>query len=115
MFQEGSGGRAAEAARLKRLALQLPVEISGRSVGGAEFVEQTRSLNISGGGLLLELGHRVEVGETVQLRIELPPKLRPHFGGQPEYRCRAVVCRVEPAGPQGRFRLGARFLAAASG
>jgi hypothetical protein len=109
MFHEGSDGRAVEVARLKRLDLHLPIEVRGRDAAGRAFREGTRTLNISGGGVLFESTSHVELGDKLELRIELPPKLRAHFGGQPEYECRAVVCRVEPR-PEGAARVGARFL-----
>jgi hypothetical protein len=51
------------------------------------------------------------VGSRVTLHIQLPPRLRRHFGGKSIYRARAVVCRVERFENQPVSRVGVRFLA----
>ena len=43
--------------REKRVGLHLPLDVSGQDASGASFHESTRSLNISGGGILFE-SHR---------------------------------------------------------
>lgn len=96
--------------RQKRVGLHLPLDVAGRDPGGARFKETTRTLNVSGGGLAFETGRDIPMGSRLDLRIELPPPLRHHFGGKSEYSVRAVVCRVER--PQGAAisRIGVRFL-----
>jgi hypothetical protein len=101
---------AAIADRQKRVALQLPLDVSGLSAVGAPFAEATRSLNVSGGGLCFECRHRLAVGARVTVRISLHPRLRRHFGSRPVYRALAVVCRVEHFECQPVSRVGARFL-----
>jgi hypothetical protein len=96
--------------RQKRMALNLPVEVRGEDVRGTRFAELTRSVNVSGGGLLFESHHRLAVGSRLVLSIELPVSLRRHFGDRDTYRARAVVCRVEPLETGGVRRVGARFL-----
>jgi len=97
-------------ARERRLSLHLALEVSGDDASGAPFVEATRSLNLSGGGVLFESRRRLLVGARVSLVITLPPALRGHFGGHPEYRARAVVCRVERFEGSPVSRIGVRFL-----
>ena len=98
------------ASRQKRVGLRLPLEVDGRDSGGTRFSETTRTLNVSGGGLAFETGRDLQMGSRLDLRIELPPPLRHHFGGKAAYAVRAVVCRVER--PQGAAiaRIGVRFL-----
>lgn len=98
------------ASRPKRVGLHLPLDVDGRDAGGARFSETTRTLNVSGGGLAFETGRDLQMGSRLDLRIELPPPLRHHFGGKAVYSVRAVVCRVER--PQGAAiaRIGVRFL-----
>lgn len=96
--------------REKRVGLQLALDVSGLDASGAPFAEDTRSVNISGGGLCFESRHNLGVGSRVTVRIELPPGLRRHFGNKPVYRARAVVCRVERFEGQAVARIGARFL-----
>lgn len=96
--------------RQKRMTLNLPVEVRGEDVRGSRFTELTRSVNVSGGGLLFESHHQLAVGSRLVLTIELPLSLRHHFGDRDTYRARAVVCRVEPLEGGGVRRVGARFL-----
>jgi len=97
--------------RSKRIRLHLPVEIRGQDLTGAAFAERTRSLNISGGGILLESRHQVSMGGRLELAIEVPPSLRRHFAGCERYETMAVVCRVEHLENEATSRIGARFLA----
>lgn len=93
-----------------RLGLRLPVELAGEDASGRRFVEETRSLNISGGGILITTSHALQIGARLLLHVELPVVLRRHFGGRATYHCRAAVCRVEPAANGREWRVGARFL-----
>jgi hypothetical protein len=96
--------------RQKRVGLHLPIAVAGRDSGGARFSEDTRTLNVSGGGLCFESGRDLSMGSRLDLSIQLREALRHHFGGQPVYAVRAVVCRIER--PQGSAisRIGVRFL-----
>lgn len=96
--------------RQKRVGLHLPLDVDGRDAGGARFSETTRTLNVSGGGLAFETGRDLQMGSRLDLRIELPPPLRHHFGGKAAYAVRAVVCRVERAQGAAIGRIGVRFL-----
>jgi hypothetical protein len=97
--------------RGKRIRLHLPVVVRGLDLKGAHFTETTRTLNISGGGILLESQRRVSVGTKLDLAIDVPFALRRHFGGQARYETKAVVCRVELTGDGTISKVGARFLA----
>jgi hypothetical protein len=100
--------------REKRVGLHLPVEVHGEDDGGERFSETTRSINVSGGGILFETHRRIAVGARLHLLIELPASLRRHFGNRDVYEARAVVCRVESTDKEaGVSRIGARFLAEA--
>jgi hypothetical protein len=96
--------------REKRVPLNLPVEVRGEDVAGVHFTEQTRSQNVSGGGICFVSQRTLAVGARLQLAIELPVNLRRHFGDKDVYRARAVVCRaVRLLGSQAQS-VGARFL-----
>jgi len=99
--------------RTKRVGLHLPVEVRGCDETGTRFTELTRSVNVSGGGILFESHRSVEIGDRLLLSIELPVSLRRHFGDRDTYRARAVVCRVESGATHGPRRVGARFLGGA--
>jgi hypothetical protein len=96
--------------REKRVSLNLPVEVRGEDVAGVHFTEQTRSRNVSGGGICFESQRPLAVGARLQLAIELPVNLRRHFGDKDVYRARAVVCRVVPLSGSHAQSVGARFL-----
>jgi hypothetical protein len=95
--------------REKRVPLHLLLEVRGEDAVGARYSEKTRTLNVSGGGVCFESRRRVVIGARVRLAIELPVRLRRHFGNKSVYRARAVVCRVERRGAE-PARVGARFL-----
>jgi hypothetical protein len=96
--------------REKRVGLHLPVEVSGQDAAGASFQESTRSLNISGGGILFESHRHLLVGARLTLAIEIPDSLRKHFGDRAVYNVKAVICRVESFEGEQAHRIGARFL-----
>lgn len=96
--------------REKRVPLNLPVEVRGEDVAGVHFTEQTRSHNVSGGGICFESQRTLAVGARLQLAIELPANLRRHFGDKDVYRARAVVCRVARLSGSQAQSVGARFL-----
>ncbi len=100
--------------RGKRVPLHLPIDASGVDVHGRKFSERTRTLNVSGGGICFVTRKDLQVGSRLVLYIELPFRLRKHFGGRSEYHVRAVVCRLEPA-VEGLARVGARFLGEIAG
>jgi hypothetical protein len=96
--------------RPKRVGLHLPLNVDGREAGGTKFSDTTRTLNVSGGGLAFETGRDLQMGSRLDLRIELPPSLRHHFGGKATYSVRAVVCRIERLQGAATGRIGVRFL-----
>ena len=96
--------------RHKRVGLELPVDVSGRDAQGSRFVEGTRTLNVSAGGLCFESRRHLAIGTQIDLTIPLPPGLRARFGGRDVYRVRALVCRVEKLPSQDAKRIGVRFL-----
>lgn len=95
--------------REKRRGLRLPLNLSGRDARGAPFAERGQTVNISGGGLCFEAVRPLPVGSRVDLRIEVPPALRHHFGGRTVYGVKAVVCRLEAIAAGATYRIGARF------
>lgn len=98
------------AARRNRVPLHLDLRVSGRDVAGAAFAETTRTVNVSAGGLCFESRARLFVGAMLTLQVQIPPSLRPRFGGYPLYHVRAIVCRIEWPDGQPFARIGARFL-----
>ena len=95
--------------RRRRMGLHLPVRVRV-SEPWSSFIEHTRSLDVSGGGLCFESHQGLQVGMHLELAIDLPRPLRKHFRDRAVYRARAVVCRVERLSDQPVARVGARFL-----
>ena len=96
--------------RHKRVGLELPVDVSGRDASGRRFVEGTRTLNVSAGGLCFESKRNLAIGTQIDLTIPLPPRLRGRFGDREIYRVRALVCRIERPPAHEVARVGVRFL-----
>jgi len=96
--------------REKRVGLHLPLDVAGQDAAGAAFHESSRTLNISGGGVLFESHRHLLVGSRLTLAIQIPESLRKHFGNRAIYNVKAVICRVESFEGEQAHRIGARFL-----
>ncbi len=98
------------AERETRRGLRLALNASGRDARGAPFAEGAETVNISGGGLCFVSTRSVPVGARLDLRIQVPPALRHHFGGRAVYAVKAVVCRLEHLEGAATYKVGVRFL-----
>ena len=58
--------------RSPRIRLQIPVFLRGTDVSGAEFVELTKTLNISATGACIASVHILRPDQTVHLTIPTP-------------------------------------------
>ncbi len=96
--------------RKKRLPIRLSVEVRGEDALGRVFVENTRCLNVSGGGILFESREKLLVGTRLHLRIEIPEGLRKHFGNRAVWNTGAVITRLEALEGQSVIKVGARFV-----
>jgi hypothetical protein len=96
--------------RKKRLELHFAMKVKGADQAGRVFDEETRTRNLSAGGLCFESRHHVPVGGRVSLEIAIPDAMRKRFGGQAVYAVNAVVCRVERFEADAMSRIGARFI-----
>jgi PilZ domain len=101
---------ATQVDREKRVGLHLTLDVAGQDAAGAAFHETSRTLNISGGGVLFESHRNLLVGSRLTLAIQIPDSLRKHFGNRPVYHVKAVICRVESFEGEQAHRIGARFL-----
>lgn len=97
-------------ARNRRVGLELPLEVRGSDSSDESFVEMTRSVNVSGGGLLFKTERSLIVGTALRISIQVPPALRRHFFGKAVYKVRAVICRVERFQEDPVSRVGVRFV-----
>ena len=72
-----------------RMALRLPIVVSGRAEDGSAWSEPTETDDISTSGALFHLNQKVTRGERLYLRAHRPD-------GAP-IECTALVVRVAPA------------------
>ena len=80
-----------------RMALRLPIVVSGRAEDGAAWSEPTETDDISTTGALFQLNQKIGVGENLYLRSHRPD-------GMP-VEIKAVVVRISPA-THGTNRIG---------
>lgn len=80
-----------------RMALRLPIVVSGRAEDGAAWSEPTETDDISTTGALFQLNQKVGVGENLYIRSHRPD-------GMP-VEIKAVVVRTAPA-MHGTNRIG---------
>lgn len=83
-----------------RMALRLPIVVSGRSEDGAAWSEPTETDDISTSGTLFHLNQKVTRGERLYLRAHKPD-------GTP-IEATAIVIRVAPA-IYGTARIGVQI------
>jgi len=63
---------SSESRRSPRLRIQVPVFLRGSDSSGAEFIELTKTLNISAGGACITSVHLLRPDQTVHLTIPAP-------------------------------------------
>ena len=80
-----------------RMALRLPIVVSGRADDGAAWSEPTETDDISTTGALFQINQKVKVGENLYIRSHRPD-------GMP-VETKAIVVRVAPA-MHGTNRIG---------
>ena len=87
-----------------RMALRLPIVVSGRAEDGAAWSEPTETDDISTSGTLFHLNQKVNIGEKLYIRAHRPD-------GEPT-EVTATVVRVSPA-IYGTARVGVQIADAA--
>src|SRR5438874_7558186 len=58
--------------RSPRIRLQIPVFVRGRDASGSEFIQLTKTLNISAVGACIGCEHILRPSQTIQLTIPAP-------------------------------------------
>jgi len=58
--------------RFSRIRIQVPVFLRGSDANGTEFIELTKTLNISATGACIASSHRLRTDQTVHLTIPAP-------------------------------------------
>ncbi len=70
--KEGPRLDSSQTRRSSRIRIQVPVFLRGSDAGGTEFIELTRTLNISNAGACVTSTHLLHHDQTVQLTIPAP-------------------------------------------
>jgi hypothetical protein len=65
--------------RSPRIRLQIPVFVRGIDASGSEFIELTKTLDISAFGACITCQHVLRVTKTIQLTIPTPYPVSPSF------------------------------------
>jgi len=86
--------------RSTRLALAIPVEVSGKDASGKDVREKTKTRLINKHGAMVALRHRFKIGSEVTLRV-------PHLSRQRE--CRVAWIGGDPK-KQGKYETGLELL-----
>jgi PilZ domain len=63
--------------RSQRIRLQVPVFLRGTDISGVDFIELTKTLNISPAGACIVSSHVVKPDQVVQLAIPAPSPATP--------------------------------------
>jgi PilZ domain len=72
MIQEKKGLEIRSTRRSPRICLQIPVFIRGTDATGSDFIELTKTLNISAFGACITSQHILRANQMVQLTIPAP-------------------------------------------
>ena len=91
--------------RSPRLPLQVPVFVRGTDASGTEFIELTKTLNISAFGACITSQHILRPNQTVQLTIPAPAPTSPSLVPSETPPIVARVLRQETAGETRLFGL----------
>jgi hypothetical protein len=71
-LKEGARVDASSTRRSSRIRLQIPVFLKGSDAAGTEFIELTKTLNISATGACIASTHMLRTDQMVQLTIPAP-------------------------------------------
>jgi hypothetical protein len=96
--------------RSPRIRLQIPVFLRGTDVSGAEFIELTKTLNISSTGACITSAHILRPEQTVHLTIPAPSPASSSLVPSETPPIVAKILRQESAGEMRLF--GLEFLRA---
>ena len=97
--------------RYQRLKLAIPTYVTGYDQSHGKWTEVAHTLDVSIGGVALQVAKEMPEGAVVHLTIPMPTKLRRHGYTDPTYQVYAIVRRVEPVDRDQRV-IGLEFLGA---
>lgn len=88
--------------RSSRIPLQAPVFLRGQDASGAEFIELTKTLNISSFGACITSTHLLKMDQTVHLTIPAPSQTS---SGQIPSETPPIAARIKWQDVSGDLRL----------
>lgn len=91
--------------RSPRIRLQVPVFVRGTDASGAEFIELTKTLNISSTGACITSAHILRLDQTVHLTIPAPSPASSSLVPSETPPLTARVLRQDSAGEMRLFGL----------
>ncbi|MBI1749135.1 MAG: PilZ domain-containing protein [Acidobacteria bacterium] len=92
----------AERRRSPRLHLQLPIFVRGVDASGDDFLDLSRTIDISSVGACLAISRSMKLSEVVSLTIPAPP---PTSAGLVPAETRPIQGRVRRSSPAGDVHL----------
>ncbi len=105
ILKKGQRVESSSTRRSPRIRLQVPVFLRGIDVSGAEFVELTKTLNISAHGACIASTHILRPDQTVHLTIPAPSAASSSLVPSETPPITARVLRQESAGEMRLFGL----------
>jgi hypothetical protein len=105
IFKKGQLVESPSTRRSPRIRLQVPIFLRGTDVSGAEFIELTKTLNISSTGACIASTHVLRPDQTVHITIPTPAPASSSLVPSETPPIVAKVLRQESAGEMRLFGL----------
>jgi hypothetical protein len=110
LLKEGRGVEPAQRRRSPRIRLQVPVFVRGTDTSGTEFIELTKTVNISATGACIASTHILRPDQLIHLTIPAPSPASSSVVPSETPPITAKVLRQDTAGEMRLF--GLEFLRA---
>jgi hypothetical protein len=95
--------------RYHRLRLSVPTYVTGYDRSKGKWTEVAHTLDVSVGGLALQLDEDMREGSVLHLILPMPTKLRRHGHSDPTYQVYGIVRRIDES-PDEKHVVGLEFL-----
>jgi hypothetical protein len=105
ILKDKQGLKSSSTRRSPRLRLQVPVFVRGTDVSGAQFVELTKTVNISANGACIACVHVLRPEQIIHLTIPAPSPSSPSLVPSETPPIRAKVLRYTAIGDMRLFGL----------
>jgi PilZ domain len=105
ILKDKQGSKSSSTRRSPRLRLQVPVFVRGTDVSGAQFVELTKTVNISANGACIACVHVLRPEQIIHLTIPAPSPSSPSLVPSETPPIRAKVLRYTAIGDMRLFGL----------